>query len=456
MDVNHVTPEAPEPQRPKIATIAVQLNAIPALDLNQQQRETWLFSKDIMTQMEQALARLDHVGQRDATRQAVATGVASIPADQHDLRVAHFPGISLESPLPSVCLGKLVSTAPTETPSINKGACGSATDQSNDLVDKHNRADTCDVLTFGKLKWVDCGQEGQAVRPANRVAAPGKATNDGAKPDLPASVRKKRVRYNRMHAHFPDGAGDNAASAAATLLPEGGLGKSAAGGDKSPAKFRGVTQHKHSGRFEAHVWINSLKKQVYLGGYATNALAAEAFDIIQVKLKGTKAKTNFPIENYTEVMKSIKYMDIKEVIASVKREADSFSRGASRFRGLTRAATDSSLWEARISLPPRSRHVYLGLFENEVDAAKAYDRASIRVKGDRATTNFAHMEHPNAIQDYRALQALVDEGCEEAIALSTSDEPEYIRMWESYVKSGMQALRLWRDVFPGDVTASSF
>lgn len=44
-------------------------------------------------------------------------------------------------------------------------------------------------------------------------------------------------------------------------------------------------------------------------------------------MKGTNAKTNFPIENYTEVMRAIKDMDIKEVIASVKREADSFSRG---------------------------------------------------------------------------------------------------------------------------------
>lgn len=86
--------------------------------------------------------------------------------------------------------------------------------------------------------------------------------------------------------------------------------------------------------------------------------------------------------------------------------------------------------------------MYLGLFENEVDAAKAYDRASIRVKGDTAATNFSLAEHPDAIRDYRALKALVDEGCEVAIALSTSDDPKYVRMWETFVKHGMEGLRI--------------
>eukprot|EP00967_Tisochrysis_lutea_P076310 scaffold103213_cov14-Tisochrysis_lutea.AAC.1 len=33
----------------------------------------------------------------------------------------------------------------------------------------------------------------------------------------------------------------------------------------STSRYRGVTRHKRSGRWEAHIWIKELKKQVYLG-----------------------------------------------------------------------------------------------------------------------------------------------------------------------------------------------
>lgn len=112
MDVNYTA--EPNHPGPKTATNAVKLNASPALDLPQQNRETWIFSRNIMTQMEQALARLDRVEQEAATQQ--------------DSRKDHLPGVSLECPLPSICLGKLLPNAHTSTPEINEGACSSATD----------------------------------------------------------------------------------------------------------------------------------------------------------------------------------------------------------------------------------------------------------------------------------------------------------------------------------------
>ena len=51
------------------------------------------------------------------------------------------------------------------------------------------------------------------------------------------------------------------------------------------SRFRGVTKHKRSGRWEAHIWIRDTKKQVYLGGYSNEQHAAEAFDLVALKCK---------------------------------------------------------------------------------------------------------------------------------------------------------------------------
>ena len=287
MDVSHVPvtmpPPTSEPTRSKTAALAVHLNASPALDLTQQQRETWFYSKDILNQMEQALARLDHFRQEDATTQAIATGTRVVPLAQQVYTAAQLPGTSLETPLPSIWLGKLLPTAQTETPDINEGACSSITDQPDTLEYEQDCDAARNAFLSGMLKPIDCRQEGQAGGTACQAAAPGMAVKHGAIADPPASSHKKGVRRNRKRAVFLVGTGDNAAAAANARLPDSSE-KRRAVGDKSPAKFRGVTQHKNSGRFEAHVWINTLKRQVYLGGYASDALAAEAFDIIQVRV----------------------------------------------------------------------------------------------------------------------------------------------------------------------------
>ncbi len=51
-------------------------------------------------------------------------------------------------------------------------------------------------------------------------------------------------------------------------------------------------------------------------------------------------------------------------------------------------------WEARIGIPG-SRHLYLGLYNSERDAAMMYDRALVRLRGASASTNFS-------VSDYKA------------------------------------------------------
>jgi len=40
------------------------------------------------------------------------------------------------------------------------------------------------------------------------------------------------------------------------------------------ARFRGVTKHKRTQRYEAHIW--ECKKQIYLGGFDSELLAAKS------------------------------------------------------------------------------------------------------------------------------------------------------------------------------------
>jgi len=41
------------------------------------------------------------------------------------------------------------------------------------------------------------------------------------------------------------------------------------------SRFRGVTKHRRSGRWEAHIWIKEMGRQVYLGGYEKEAKSVQ-------------------------------------------------------------------------------------------------------------------------------------------------------------------------------------
>ena len=51
-----------------------------------------------------------------------------------------------------------------------------------------------------------------------------------------------------------------------------------------------------------------------------------------------------------------------------------------------------------------SRHIYLGLFNDESDAAKAYDRALVKLRGSQAATNFALSHYNEQLKEYHTNQ----------------------------------------------------
>ncbi|GAB4847212.1 hypothetical protein Ancab_026221 [Ancistrocladus abbreviatus] len=159
--------------------------------------------------------------------------------------------------------------------------------------------------------------------------------------------------------------------------------------------YRGVTRHRWTGRYEAHLWDNSCRRegqarkgrQVYLGGYDKEEKAARAYDLAALKYWGPTATTNFPISNYTKELEDMKHVTKQEFIASLRRKSSGFSRGASIYRGVTRHHQQGR-WQARIGRVAGNKDLYLGTFATEEEAAEAYDIAAIKFRGVNAVTNF--------------------------------------------------------------------
>ncbi|KAJ1429984.1 DNA-binding domain superfamily [Sesbania bispinosa] len=116
---------------------------------------------------------------------------------------------------------------------------------------------------------------------------------------------------------------------------------------KRSSIYRGVTRHRWTGRYEAHLWDkstwnqnqNKKGKQVYLGAYDDEEAAARAYDLAALKYWGPGTLINFPVTDYTRDLEEMQNVSREEYLASLRRKSSGFSRGLSKYRGL------SSRWE---------------------------------------------------------------------------------------------------------------
>ncbi|CAK7342606.1 unnamed protein product [Dovyalis caffra] len=124
---------------------------------------------------------------------------------------------------------------------------------------------------------------------------------------------------------------------------------------KRSSIYRGVTRHRWTGRYEAHLWDKSTwnqnqNKKGKQGAYDDEEAAARAYDLAALKYWGPGTLINFPVTDYTRDLEEMQNVSREEYLASLRRKSSGFSRGISKYRAL------SSRWDSSYSRMPGSEY----------------------------------------------------------------------------------------------------
>ncbi|GFY96207.1 integrase-type DNA-binding superfamily protein [Actinidia rufa] len=93
---------------------------------------------------------------------------------------------------------------------------------------------------------------------------------------------------------------------------------------KRSSIYRGVTRHRWTGRYEAHLWDKSTwnqnqNKKGKQGAYDDEEAAARAYDLAALKYWGPGTLINFPVTDYTRDLEEMQNVSREEYLASLRR-----------------------------------------------------------------------------------------------------------------------------------------